>query len=74
MDNAPSWKCGCEVTLSPQTTNPSLIFFEDVNARLNVSCTTGVGPEVARMWGEQTLYIKDSDWMFLLQLASTHLS
>lgn len=44
------------------------------NAHLNVSCTTGVGPEVARMWGEQTLDTKDSDWMLLLQLASTHLS
>lgn len=44
------------------------------NVHLNVSCTTGVGLEVARMWGKQALDTKDSDWMLLkllLQLAST---
>lgn len=59
MDDTPSWKCVCEVTLNPQTINPSL----------NVSCTTGVGEQALDTKDSDWMLLR-----LLLQLASTHLS
>lgn len=69
MVDAPSWKCVCEATRDPRTTNLSLVHSEDLMSTW-VSAAPWEWPPRRPGWGESRPWTPRT--AFMLQLDSTH--